>query len=58
MCAKWWCEEGRVYVGIVGSEMCGEQGGLLLGTTRQKRGSIGVNGIIPLAVKPQWVCTS
>jgi hypothetical protein len=25
--AKWWCEEGGVYVGIIRTYMCGEQGG-------------------------------
>jgi hypothetical protein len=34
------------YTGIVGIEMCGEQGagGLLLETIRHKRGSLEVNG--------------
>jgi hypothetical protein len=38
-------EPGRlVYVGIAGSEMGGEQGDLLFGSTRHKRGSLEVNG--------------
>jgi hypothetical protein len=41
---KQWCEEGWIYVRIAGSEMGAEQGDLLLGTTRHKRGSIEFNG--------------
>jgi hypothetical protein len=33
-----------VYAGITGSEMGGERGELLLGSTRHKRGSLEFNG--------------
>jgi hypothetical protein len=42
--AKWWCEEGWIYIGIARSEMGGEHGGLLLETTGNKKGSLEVNG--------------
>jgi hypothetical protein len=37
-------QERVVYAGITGSEMGGEQGDLLFGSTRHKRGSLKFNG--------------
>jgi hypothetical protein len=42
--AKWWCEEGWIYVRITGREMGGEQGDLLFGSASLKRGSLEFNG--------------
>jgi hypothetical protein len=47
-----------VYTGIVTSDMGGEWGDLLFGSTRHKRGVSRVQWLIALAMKPQWVCTS